>query len=205
LDAGGDKPISGITADRESNPFLGLRGLRLSLRHPDLFRVQLRALLRAACHGTVRIMLPMVTIPEELAAARSLLEAEIEAFARAGADVPSPALGIMVEVPAAAIAIDRFDAAFFSIGSSDLTQYVTAAGRDMASVAELADPCNPAVLRLIQSVVRHGREIGTMSAYAATPPEIRPRYRPCWRQAYARYRFPPACSLGQNAHWLGSI
>jgi phosphoenolpyruvate-protein phosphotransferase (PTS system enzyme I) len=72
LDAGGDKPIPGITQERESNPFLGLRGLRLSLRYPDLFRVQLRALLRAARHGIVRIMLPMVTVPEELTAARTL-------------------------------------------------------------------------------------------------------------------------------------
>ena len=79
---------------------------------------------------------------------------------RAGAPVPRPELGIMVEVPAAAIAIDRFDAAFFSIGSNDLVQYVTAAGRDMASVADLADPLNPAVLRLIESVVAFGRGIG---------------------------------------------
>ena len=160
LDAGGDKPIPGVTEANESNPFLGLRGLRLSLRHVDLFRVQLRALLRAARHGPVRIMLPMVTVPAELEAARALLEAEIAAFMRAGAPVPRPELGIMVEVPAAAIAIDRFDAAFFSIGSNDLVQYVTAAGRDMASVADLADPLNPAVLRLIESVVAFGRGIG---------------------------------------------
>jgi phosphotransferase system enzyme I (PtsI) len=160
LDAGGDKPIPGVTETHESNPFLGLRGLRLSLRHADLFRVQLRALLRAARHGAVRIMLPMVTVPAELEAARALLEAEIAAFMRAGKPVPRPELGIMVEVPAAAIAIDRFDAAFFSIGSNDLVQYVTAAGRDMASVADLADPLNPAVLRLIESVVAFGRGIG---------------------------------------------
>jgi phosphotransferase system enzyme I (PtsI) len=160
LDAGGDKPLAGITAAHESNPFLGLRGLRLSLRHPGLFAVQLRALLRAARHGEVRIMLPMVTVPEELEAARVLLEAEIAAFARAGEAVPRPKLGIMVEVPAAAITIERFDAAFFSIGSNDLTQYVTAAGRDMEDVAELADPTNPAVIRLIEAVVRHGRQSG---------------------------------------------
>ena len=160
LDAGGDKPIPGVTEAYESNPFLGLRGLRLSLRHPDLFRVQLRALLRAARHGAVRIMLPMVTVPEELEAARALLDAEIADFARTGEPVPRPELGIMVEVPAAAITIDHFDAAFFSIGSNDLTQYVTAAGRDIASVADLADPLNPAVLRLIEAVVAHGRRIG---------------------------------------------
>jgi phosphotransferase system enzyme I (PtsI) len=177
LDAGGDKPIRGITEERESNPFLGLRGLRLSLRHPQLFRVQLRAMLRAARHGDVRIMLPMVTVPDELAAARALLESEIAAFERAGAPVPRPALGIMVEVPAAAIAIDCFDAAFFSIGSNDLTQYVTAAGRDMASVAELADPCNPAVLRLISDVVRHGRAVGrdvSLCGDAGGDPDVLP-------------------------------
>jgi phosphotransferase system enzyme I (PtsI) len=160
LDAGGDKPIPGLTEPNESNPFLGLRGLRLSLRHTDLFRVQLRALLRAGRHGIVRIMLPMVTVPGELEAARALLDAEIAAFARARETVPRPALGIMVEVPAAAIIVDRFDAAFFSIGSNDLTQYVTAAGRDNGSVAELADACNPAVLRLIEMVVEHGRRSG---------------------------------------------
>jgi phosphotransferase system enzyme I (PtsI) len=157
LDAGGDKPIPGVTEADESNPFLGLRGLRLSLRHPDLFRVQLRALVRAARHGQVRIMLPMVTVPAELEAARVLLDAEI---ARMRTGAPRPALGIMVEVPAAAIAVDRFDAAFFSIGSNDLTQYVTAAGRDMASVADLADPCNPAVLRLIAHIVAQGAQSG---------------------------------------------
>jgi phosphotransferase system enzyme I (PtsI) len=83
----------------------------------------------------------------------------------------------MVEVPAAAIAIDRFDAAFFSIGSNDLTQYVTAAGRDMASVAGLADPCNPAVLRLIEAVVRHGTAVGrdvSLCGDAAGEPKIVP-------------------------------
>ena len=105
-------------------------------------------------------MLPMVTVPEELEAARALLDAEIATFARTGEPVPRPELGIMVEVPAAAITIEHFDAAFFSIGSNDLTQYVTAAGRDIASVADLADPLNPAVLRLIEAVVAHGRRIG---------------------------------------------
>jgi phosphoenolpyruvate-protein phosphotransferase (PTS system enzyme I) len=160
LDAGGDKPIPGVTLQGESNPFLGLRGVRLSLRHPGLFRVQLRALLRAGRHGRLRIMLPMVTVPEELEAARALLQEEIADFARAGTPVPEPELGIMVEVPAAALSICRFDAAFFSIGSNDLTQYLTAAGRDSAAVADLADPLNPAVLDTIANVARHGREAG---------------------------------------------
>jgi len=160
LDAGGDKPIAGLTLDGESNPFLGVRGIRLSLLRPEIFRVQLRALARAAVHGCVKIMLPMVTVPGELAAARALLEQEVAALQNAGIAARRPPLGIMVEVPAAAIAVEAFDADFFSIGSNDLTQYVTAAGRDIAAVADLADPLNPAVLRLIANVARHGRLSG---------------------------------------------
>ena len=160
LDAGGDKPVAGLTVVGESNPFLGMRGIRLSLARPQVFAVQLRALARAACHGKVRIMLPMVTLPEELEAARALLEAEVAALQSAGVPAVLPPLGIMVEVPAAALAIERFDAAFFSIGSNDLTQYVMAAGRDITAVADLADPLNPAVLRLIHLVAEHGRARG---------------------------------------------
>lgn len=160
LDAGGDKPIAGLTLEGESNPFLGVRGIRLSLLRPEIFRVQLRALARAAVHGPVKIMLPMITVPSELAAARALLEQEVAALASAGIPARRPPLGIMVEVPAAAIAIEAFDADFFSIGSNDLTQYVTAAGRDIEAVADLADPLHPAVLRLIANVARHGRETG---------------------------------------------
>jgi len=160
LDAGGDKPVAGLTAAGESNPFLGMRGIRLSLARPEVFAVQLRALARAACHGALRIMLPMVTVPEELEAARALLDTEVAALRTAGMLATRPPIGIMVEVPAAALAIERFDAAFFSIGSNDLTQYVTAAGRDIAAVADLANPLNPAVLRLIRMVAEHGRARG---------------------------------------------
>jgi phosphotransferase system enzyme I (PtsI) len=160
LDAGGDKPIRGVTEDDESNPFLGLRGIRLSLRHPALFRIQLRALARAAAHGDLRVLLPMVTVPAELEAGRQLLEEALASLAHDNLPAGRPKLGIMIEVPAAAIAVDQFDADFFSIGSNDLTQYVTAAGRDIGTVADLADPLNPAVLRLIASVARHGRETG---------------------------------------------
>jgi phosphotransferase system enzyme I (PtsI) len=160
LDAGADKPIPGVTTEAESNPFLGLRGIRLSLRHPGIFRIQLRALARAAVHGAVRIMLPMMTIPQELEAARTMLDEAMADLAAEGVPARRVPLGIMVEVPAAAIAIDRFNADFFSIGSNDLTQYVTAAARDIGSVADLADPLNPAVLRLIASVAEFGRAAG---------------------------------------------
>jgi phosphoenolpyruvate-protein phosphotransferase (PTS system enzyme I) len=160
LDAGGDKPIEGVTMSGESNPFLGVRGIRLSLRHPVLFQTQLRALARGAVHGDLRVMLPMVTVPEELEAARALLDEAMTSLASDRIPAARPKLGIMIEVPAAAIGVDLFDADFFSIGSNDLTQYVTAAGRDIGAVADLADPLNPAVLRLIASVARHGQESG---------------------------------------------
>ena len=160
LDAGGDKPIEGVTMSGESNPFLGVRGIRLSLRHPVLFQTQLRALARGAVQGDLRVMLPMVTVPEELEAARALLDEALTSLARDRIPAARPKLGIMIEVPAAAIGVDLFDADFFSIGSNDLTQYVTAAGRDIGAVADLADPLNPAVMRLIASVAQHGRESG---------------------------------------------
>ncbi len=160
LDAGGDKPIAGITPSGESNPFLGLRGLRLSLQSPGLFMTQLRALARAAVHGNLRVMLPMVTVPAELAQGRAMLDDALQRLRHEGAPSARPLLGIMVEVPAAAISIERFDAEFFSIGSNDLTQYVTAAARDIGTVAQLADPLNPAVIALIGLVSRHGRTVG---------------------------------------------
>jgi phosphotransferase system enzyme I (PtsI) len=181
LDAGGDKPIAGVTMDGESNPFLGLRGIRLSLHHRELFRIQLRALARAAVHGDLRIMLPMVTVPSELAAAAALLDEVLAGLAQDGTAAARPQLGIMVEVPAAAIAIEQFDADFFSIGSNDLTQYVTAAARDIGTVAALADPLNPAVLRLIEAVVRHagavGREVSLCGDAAAAPDLLAPLLR----------------------------
>ncbi len=160
LDAGGDKPIPGYTVDGESNPFLGMRGIRLSLRHPEVFRIQLRALARAAALGPLKVMLPMVTIPADLGAARRLLEEVVAALHARGVAAKAPSLGIMVEVPGTAIAIDQFDAAFFSIGSNDLVQYVTAASRDGADVAEYAQLSHPGVLRLIANVAAFGAATG---------------------------------------------
>lgn len=160
LDAGADKPIPGLTPQGESNPFLGMRGIRLSLARPDVLRVQLRALLRASAYGVVKIMLPMVTTPSEIATVAAMLEEERAALAGQGRRLGALPLGIMVEVPAAAIAVDRFEAAFYSIGSNDLVQYVTAAGRDIGAVADLADPLHPAVLRLIRDVAAFGRSVG---------------------------------------------
>src|SRR5213079_2606385 len=101
LDAGGDKPIAGLTVDGERNSFLGLRGIRLSLARPEVFRVQLRALARAAVHGVLKVMLPMVAIPSELDRAAVILDEEVAALRAKGVACARPPLGIMIEVPAA--------------------------------------------------------------------------------------------------------
>ncbi len=160
LDAGADKPIRGLTLADEKNPFLGLRGVRLSLAYPDVLRVQLRALARAASTGSLNVMVPMVTIADEFERVRALLIEEHESLLREGIPAALPALGMMVEVPAAALAIDSFDAAFYSIGSNDLIQYVCAAGRDSAQVSELLDPLHSGVLELIARVAAHGARAG---------------------------------------------
>ena len=160
LDAGGDKPIPGVTLDGEANPFLGVRGVRLSLRRPGLFRTQLRALARAGAYGNLKVMLPMVTTPGELAEARAHLDKAMAELASEGLVAGRPALGIMVEVPAAALAIEHFDAEFYSIGSNDLVQYVTACDRGNGELAALADPLNPAVLELIGRTAAHGKTTG---------------------------------------------
>ena len=162
LDIGGDKPIRGLTPEGEQNPFLGLRGVRLTLAHEAVFRTQLRALARAAVHGPLKVMIPMVTVPQEIARTAALFASCIAELETEGTPCKAPPLGIMVEVPAVAVAPELFgDAAFFSIGSNDLTQYVTASSRDDARVAALNDASHPAVLRLIQAVARHGRETQT--------------------------------------------
>ncbi|MFO1068415.1 MAG: phosphoenolpyruvate--protein phosphotransferase [Geminicoccaceae bacterium] len=175
LDVGGDKPLPGVSLPQESNPFLGLRGIRLCLERPALFRPQVRALLRAAPLGPLKVMLPMVAVPDELAEAAALFAAELAGLETAGVAAAMPALGIMVEVPAAAVAIERFDgAAFFSIGTNDLVQYTLAASRDSGGrVGRLADPLDPAVLRLIAGVVACGRassrEVGVCGDMASDP------------------------------------
>jgi len=158
LDIGGDKPVRGLTPEGERNPFLGLRGVRLTLARPDVFRTQLRALARAAAHGTLKVMVPMVTVPVELEATAAILDDCVAELRANGIACARPPLGIMVEVPAVAVCPELFaGAAFFSIGSNDLTQYVTASSRDAAAVAALNDPSHPAVLRLIEGVARYGR------------------------------------------------
>jgi len=134
-----------------------VRGIRLCLTKPHIFRVQIRALLRAGVHGNLKIMLPMVSVPDEIEQARALFDDEMRKLEAAGTSFAPPELGIMVEVPSVAITPDRFSkAAFFSIGSNDLTQYVMAASRDSGALAKIAEASNPAVLSLIGNVARYG-------------------------------------------------
>ncbi|MFM8602744.1 MAG: putative PEP-binding protein, partial [Gemmatimonadota bacterium] len=160
-DVGGDKlPVGGFP--HEPNPFLGWRAIRMCLDEPALFSVQLRALLRAAVHGDVRIMLPLIVGVDEVRQTRYLLREAAAELARRGvehrADVP---LGIMVETPAAALTAASFadEVDFFSIGTNDLVQYTLAVDRGNAALVTRFTPLHPAVLRLIDGAVRDARAV----------------------------------------------
>jgi len=160
FDAGGDKPIPGFTIDCEANPFLGVRGIRLCLARPEVFRVQLRALARAAVRGNLKVMFPMVTMPQELDAGRRIFVEAVAELQSEGIAAALPEVGMMVEVPAAALTIEGFEASFFSIGSNDLMQYLMACDRTNGSLGELIDPLHPALLELIGRTADYGRHAG---------------------------------------------
>jgi phosphocarrier protein FPr len=152
LDVGGDKPLPYLPMPHEANPFLGQRGIRLSLTHRDLLRDQMAAICHTARHSPTSIMIPMVSTPEEMVEARQIL---MEAAGPAGLP-PGLHIGTMIEVPSAALKIEAFlpYVDFVSIGTNDLTQYALAAERGNGAVAALSDPLDPGVLRLIEHVCR---------------------------------------------------
>jgi phosphotransferase system enzyme I (PtsI) len=176
IDLGADKMSAALGAHTEHNPVLGLRSLRYCLKHLDLFKQHLRAILRATVHGDVRIMFPMITMLGELRQARATLVDVMEDLEEEGVpfkrDVP---IGMMVETPAAAVLADSFarEVAFFSIGTNDLTQYTLAVDRANERVAHLYSAHNPAVLRLIRQVILAGKRnnaaISVCGEMAGTP------------------------------------
>lgn len=163
LDVGGDKPLPYLPLPPEANPFLGVRGVRLSMQRPDLFQVQLRALLRAAFYGDIWIMLPMVTTLADLAWGREQMREAAAALAAAGIEHRAdPPLGMMIETPAAAVLADQFarHAAFFSIGSNDLAQYTLAVDRGHPTLATQYRADDPAVWRMIELAARAAQQAG---------------------------------------------
>jgi phosphoenolpyruvate-protein phosphotransferase (PTS system enzyme I) len=175
LDVGGDKPVPGIAFPPEDNPFLGWRGVRMCLDRPDVFKPQLRALLRAASVGNVHAMLPMIADLDEVRRVKALLAECASELAGEGAVFGEPKLGIMIETPAAALSADMLapEVDFFSIGTNDLTQYVMAADRTNPHLASLYRCDHPAVLRAIAMVCdaarRAGIEVAVCGEAAAQP------------------------------------
>ena len=178
LDVGGDKNLPGIDQIHEENPFLGWRGIRMSLDTPGLFKPQLRAILRAAAHGNLRIMFPMVAEVEELRAAKRMLEeARVELE---GAEVGEVETGVMVETPAAAVCASELaaEASFFSIGTNDLVQYTLAADRGNERLGRLQSADHPAVLALIRQTCEAAEKANIpvgVCGEAAGEPEMIPK------------------------------
>jgi phosphoenolpyruvate-protein phosphotransferase len=170
FDIGGDKPVPGLDIPAEANPFLGWRGIRMGLDRPEeVFLPQVRALLRVAVAHDVRIMLPMVTVPQEVEAARALIDQALKDLQRDGQPARRVPLGIMVETPAAAVTLDQFEGLidFASIGTNDLIQYTYAVDRTNARVRERARPLGTATLRLVAQICRAGVPVAVCGQLAS--------------------------------------
>ena len=163
MDIGGDKELPYLDLPDEMNPFLGYRAIRISLEEDEIFRTQLRALLRASTHGKLRIMFPMIATIQELRDAKAILEEERQKLVDQDVDVADDfQVGIMIEIPAAAIIADQLakEVDFFSIGTNDLMQYTMAADRMNERVSYLYQPYNPSLLRLIDFVIKAAHKEG---------------------------------------------
>jgi phosphoenolpyruvate-protein phosphotransferase len=180
LDVGGDKDLPGVDQPHEENPFLGWRGIRMSLDTPVLFKPQLRAILRAAAHGNLKVMFPMVADVGELKAARKMLEEVRAELEEEGAQIGEVETGVMIETPAAAICAAELaeESAFFSIGTNDLVQYTLAADRGNERLRRLQSADHPAVLALIRQTCEAAEAAGILVGVcgeAAGEPDMIPR------------------------------
>jgi phosphoenolpyruvate-protein phosphotransferase len=195
LDLGGDKQLPYLGQQREANPFMGWRSIRLSLAHPELFQTQLRAILRAGRTGEVNLLLPMISTLEEVRRLKKVIDGVRSTLRRQkvpfGESIP---LGVMIEVPAAALCIDAIlsEVDFVSIGSNDLIQYVMAADRDNPKVAHLCEPFSPAIIRLLNQVIKACSERGkpvTLCGEMAGRPRL---VLPLFGMGLTRFSMSPA-------------